>query len=174
MSTEVAKPDELETCRKCGQKVNFDKDGFCPECGTRPVPLAGDVGTCKQCGQIVTFDKDGFCPKCGTRPTALRGDFETCKVCGQTVKKFDKDGLCPKCGKARPPEPPQRKATEVISKPSGGQRWQDALIEIMCAVMGLVLLNVYLAEQLHLSPSTTKGINVLLFVWLCSAFRRFL
>jgi predicted amidophosphoribosyltransferase len=103
MNTEPVKSDDLKTCKKCGQTVIFDNDGFCLECGTRPAPLPGDLAICKQCGQTVKFDNEGFCPKCGTRPTSLRGDFETCKACGQTVKVFDKDGCCPKCGKPRPP-----------------------------------------------------------------------
>ncbi len=172
MNTEDTKAENLETCKQCGERVKLDDDGFCPECGTRPVPLPGEIGTCKQCGEQVKYDKDGFCPKCSTKPTSIRSDFETCTACGKKVK-FDKDGICPKCATPKP-IPVQSKNTEPVVNLSGGERWKDALIEIMCAIGGFLLLNFSLADQLHLSPATTKGIDFLLFIWLISAFRRFL
>jgi predicted amidophosphoribosyltransferase len=142
MNTVPIKPDDLAMCKKCGQTVKFDEECFCPECGTRPVPLPGDSGICKQCGQTVTFDKAGFCPKCGTRPNSLRDDFETCKICGQTVRKFDKDGLCPKCGKARPPEKQIKTESGTTDGSANHQSGLTTFDKVSLKIMNLIAIAV--------------------------------
>jgi predicted amidophosphoribosyltransferase len=153
MNTEPIKPDDFAICKKCGQPVQFDNDGFCPECGTRPVPLPGEMGVCKQCDQAVTFDQDGFCPKCGTQPTSLRGDFETCKACGQPVKKFDRDSVCPKCGKPRPPEKQVKVESGIaqgkVGQQSGLTTFDKASLKIMNIIAIAVLIFIVKSCQSH-------------------------
>jgi hypothetical protein len=36
MNTQKDNLDGLQTCKQCGARVTFDRDGFCPICLTRP------------------------------------------------------------------------------------------------------------------------------------------